>query len=320
MPIKRPLDLTDSEASEEEPLILQRKTQKLSYGKMAEAVEQTFTFQHSVDLQTRLEEKSVKLKGKLKGFPTRNDKIYNDGGFNMPGKDVFVPIPKVGPAETISYDPTAEIEQRFPITEYCCANIDTLTAALVVGDACALNFANARMPGGGYRRNARAQEEDLCRLLPQLWYSLSAAEYPITPDNALLSRDLVAVRRPKDYALTESLGTCTIVTSAMPCGPRRPKSGWENSDWEKTVLTRMRAVLTAARISKHENLVLGAFGCGAFGNPRQEVARLFRELLTTEFTGVFKAVVFAIIDPLGNGNLNAFRKVFPNEENNAGLD
>ena len=33
----------------------------------------------------------------------------------------------------------------------CVANIDTLSAALTLGDAAALNFANAVTPGGRYR-------------------------------------------------------------------------------------------------------------------------------------------------------------------------
>jgi len=249
----------------------------------------SFEFRFSKELKTRLEEK-----GK--------------GGFELKNKE-WVEIPKINVAETISLPSDGEFERKFAVTEFCCANIDTLSAALEVGDACALNFAHPEVPGGGYRRNARAQEEDLCRLLPQLYPSLKDAEYPIKPDSALLTKNLVAVREVGTYNLTKTLGTCSIITAAMPIGPVRPKSGWEGSDWEKDVLQRIRAVMNASRISGHDNLILGAFGCGAFGNPPRQVARLFRELLTSEYRGVFKTVVFAIIDPWGTGNLNAFHTV-----------
>merc|ERR1712070_373511 len=47
---------------------------------------------------------------------------------------------------------------------------------------------------------------------------------------------------------------------------------------------------------------LGAWGCGAFGNPPDLVARLFREQLSSpEFRGAFSEVVFAIVDPTHQG-------------------
>ena len=61
-------------------------------------------------------------------------------------------------------------------TEFCVCNCDSLSAALELGSgALVLNFANESTPGGRYRSGGRAQEEDLCRLLPQLAPSLEDA-------------------------------------------------------------------------------------------------------------------------------------------------
>ena len=134
----------------------------------------------------------------------------------------------------------------------------------------------------------RAQEEDLCRLLPQLCPALERCQaefYPILPETALLTRGLLAIRRPGTplpklklpflkskylshnrsllpkiraciaevglaragtYELCNSLGECTIITAAMPCGmcDRRPPGGWLQSGWATTVRTRIRAVLS----------------------------------------------------------------------------
>ena len=67
----------------------------------------------------------------------------------------------------------------------------------------------------------------------------------------------------------------------------------------------------AAKSTKHANLVLGAWGCGAFGNPTAPVAALFKKhLASEEFRGAFEHVVFAILDPLGTGNLGPFKQEF----------
>ena len=77
---------------------------------------------------------------------------------------------------------------------------------------------------------------------------------------------------------------------------------------------KMRMMLRMGHHYGHDAIVLSAFGCGAFGNPPADIARLFHEVLAElEFArdgvGCFKHVSFAIIDdqnagrehnPLGN--------------------
>eukprot|EP00927_Polykrikos_kofoidii_P038454 TRINITY_DN32799_c0_g1_i2.p1 TRINITY_DN32799_c0_g1~~TRINITY_DN32799_c0_g1_i2.p1 ORF type:complete len:336 (-),score=55.29 TRINITY_DN32799_c0_g1_i2:7-1014(-) len=250
----------------------------------------------------------------VRGIVDDNDRLVKNKGFSVPGGG-RQELPSPPQTEIVRCPPVAgdmTVPFRFDVTEFCVANVDTVTAAIALGDACALNFANAKTPGGRYRSGGLAQEEDLCRLLPQLCASLEASAdgaYPIAPDTALLTRGLLAVRRPGTYELCASLGDCTIITAAMPCGAcdRRPKGGWAGSPWAETVTLRIRAVLHAARYSGHSNLVLGAFGCGAFGNPAGPVAAIFREqLASAEHRGAFSRIVFAIIDPMGTGNLRPF--------------
>ena len=68
-------------------------------------------------------------------------------------------------------------------------------------------------------------------------------------------------------------------------------------------------LLQAVREERCECLVLGAFGCGAFGNPPQLVAAKFAEALSSpEFRGAFGTVVFAILGATASdtGNLASF--------------
>jgi len=45
------------------------------------------------------------------------------------------------------------------------------------------------------------------------------------------------------------------------------------------------------------DIVLGAWGCGVFGNEPLTVAKLFKQHLSCKFKGHFRKVVFAITDP-----------------------
>merc|ERR1711948_92675 len=93
----------------------------------------------------------------------------------------------------------------------------------------------------------------------------------------------------------------------MPCQGSAGRPG--SVEWKASVTLRMRAVLHTARESGLPNLVLGAWGCGAFGNPPGKVAALFREQLSSdEFRGAFHIVVFAVVDPSGDGNIGPFRQ------------
>eukprot|EP01043_Picozoa_sp_COSAG02_P062164 COSAG02_NODE_8509_length_2543_cov_2.043372_1_plen_337_part_00 len=259
-----------------------------------------------------------------RGIVDHNDAISVAQGFELPDGGGWQAVPPLPRAELVRC--TAEAPESggagpcldselFDKTEVCVAHCDTVSAALALGDASALNFANAEVPGGGYRRGSRAQEEDLCRLLPQLYPSLLGARdtgaYPLPPDSALLTRGVMAVRQLGSYEPCACLGDLTVVTAAMPVVRYgEPSGGWlSENGWSKTVRLRVRAVLHAAALSGHPNLVLGAFGCGAFGNPAEPVAAIFREQLqSAEFRGRFQRVVFAIIDPLGTGNLQPFRQ------------
>ena len=58
---------------------------------------------------------------------------------------------------------------------------------------------------------------------------------------------------------------------------------------------KIRTILRICAANGQTNLVLSAFGCGAFCNPPKHMAELFKEILNAdEFCGVFRKIVFAI--------------------------
>jgi uncharacterized protein (TIGR02452 family) len=78
---------------------------------------------------------------------------------------------------------------------------------------------------------------------------------------------------------------------------------WLTDSMADATRIKIRGILRISAYQGHSDLVLSAFGCGAFRNPPQHIARLFRETLDEgEFEGVFRHVVFAVIDDHNAGH------------------
>ncbi len=162
----------------------------------------------------------------------------------------------------------------------------------------ALNFANGIHPGGGFLSGARAQEENLCRSSALFATLLGDPMYeahhrrpePDSTDWSILSPK-VPVFRTDDGQTLADYWLLDFITCAAPVAARvgQPKSA--------TLLrARIHRVLEIARAHEYETLILGAWGCGAFGNDTEQTAADFRSALGVEFDGAFADVIFAIAD------------------------
>ena len=187
-------------------------------------------------------------------------------------------------------------------TRVLVANVTTLQASRRLVEAglrpLALNFANGVQPGGGFLSGARAQEEVLCRssalhatLVDDPMYLHHARRpLPDSTDWAIYSPE-VPVFRDDDGTALERPWLLDVITSAAPVAYR---IGQQNAG--DLLNSRIRRVLAIAASHGHQSLVLGAWGCGAFGNDVTRTAADFRGALESEFAGVFSDVVFAITD------------------------
>lgn len=177
----------------------------------------------------------------------------------------------------------------------------------------ALNFANGVQPGGGFLRGARAQEEVLCRS-SALYHTLAddpmyeAHQDRPLPDSSdwVIYSPEVPVFRTDEGTELDQPWLLSFVTCAAPFAPTvgQPES-------RELLRRRIHRVLGVARAYGQETLVLGAWGCGAFGNDPDTTARDFREALENEFSGWFSEIVFAITDwSHERWYLGPFRDVF----------
>ena len=72
---------------------------------------------------------------------------------------------------------------------------------------------------------------------------------------------------------------------------------------------RARRILTVAAQNEADVLILGAFGCGAFQNDPQVVARAYNDVLA-EFSHHFRTIEFAVYcRPNDDSNYRAFKEI-----------
>lgn len=214
---------------------------------------------------------------------------------------------------------------------------DTLTAAhtLVLGSAgpdsessrvAVLNMASPLTPGGGFVNGAGSQEESLCMrctLLPSLkdeWYRLPELGAIYTPDVLVFrGEDAEEVLEKKERWFVDCISAAMLRNPETERDEETGFSHYVNEKDRQLVLEKMKMVLRICQIKGIAKVVLGAWGCGAFGNPVGEVAAAWRKLLlprndgkgkkksTKETWAGIEEVVFAIKDP---GMADAFEAAF----------
>lgn len=188
------------------------------------------------------------------------------------------------------------------------ANETTLVAARRLVDAgyqpAALNFASAKHPGGGFLSGARAQEESLARSSAlfacldgnEMYDFHRARRDPMYTDYAIYSPDVPVIRADDGNLLDEPYLCSFITCPAVNAKVVLDRDSSRRAEIREAMQTRVAKVLAIAAIHGHEALVLGAWGCGVFGNNGREIAELFRDALTGQFRGIFSKVIFAVTD------------------------
>ena len=174
-----------------------------------------------------------------------------------------------------------------------------------------LNFASYKNPGGQFINGSKAQEESLC-MESYLYNVLKDFNDYYDWNNKHKNKALylnraiyspnVRFERNKDYIF------CDVITCAFPNKKASQKyCGTSDEENSKVLRDRIDFILKIAKDNLVENLILGAGGCGVFGQDPYEVAQIFKELLTTKYK-CFDKVIFAIPDKKGE-NYIAFKEV-----------
>ena len=178
-----------------------------------------------------------------------------------------------------------------------------------------LNFASHTHPGGKFLEGSGAQEESLCH--ESNLYNILSEFSEYYEDNYSTRNNFMycnrAIFSPDVRFIRDDWETsCAVITCAAPnlSGNKKfcaVKVSQEEND--RALRERCRFVLNIAKENKIETLILGAFGCGVFGQDPERVATHFCDLLTHDFCNCFKHVEFAIPVRANPENYEAFKRV-----------
>ena len=201
-----------------------------------------------------------------------------------------------------------------------------------------LNFANAFHAGGGVTTGSSAQEESLCRtstLYPLIYRKYLRDTFykhhfernnPKATDSLIYTEGVIICKTDEDLPQRmkkEDWVKVDVITCAAPdlrkksnMHARIINNGTYMNDAELFGCHVKRAVhiLSCAAAKGADTLVLGAFGCGAFQNNPETVAKAYKTVLEI-FPNVFRRIEFAIYcPPQDDTNYQVFKKNLINNQ------
>lgn len=266
-------------------------------------------------------------------------KICENGSYEKDGKLIEINAPDESTMYSQEIELNYEYSEMYPSryqsqpVEVFVVNEDCLaTARRLVEEGyrpLVLNMANRHTPGGGVEYGAGAQEECLFRSSNyyQTLYPLED-KYPMDWNHGGIYSPKVTVFRGLEedgYPLLEKPFDCAFAAVAAINNPELDSEGKYTESSKEATKNKIRTILNIAHENKHGVLVLSAFGCGAFRNPPEQMAQLFKEVLEEEIKNEsekgkkyyfsFKKIYFSIkSDHNDSKNINyeSFKKILDN--------
>lgn len=218
-------------------------------------------------------------------------------------------------------EPGAGSQPKIGVMDGTTQSIAQIMATARVGHVGILNFASARNPGGGFLNGAKAQEEDLCRCSGLYPCLLNCMEYYdanrhqtslLYTDHVIFSPSVPFFKASGTGELLADVFCVSVITAPAPnSGPFLRQYPRAVTELRQTFQRRWRNVLRIARDQGISRLLLGAWGCGAFGGDPQMAAQTAQEAIQTDGAGI-NEIVFAIPSSgrQSQANLAAFRATF----------
>ena len=203
--------------------------------------------------------------------------------------------------------------------KYEVVNESVVDVVLRQGNCGVLNFASARRPGGGFLNGSVAQEECLT-VSSDLYFSLLKAPqfYDINnrrgsalyTHNLIYSHDILFIRDGNLDFVHKPVHANVLTSPAVNATAYYKNEGGNRQTVFEVMTERIRNILELFSIKGDRTIILGAFGCGVFGNKPNDIAGLFYHLLkNSRLESNFEQIIFAVYDRDGE-QYNIFEKMF----------
>ena len=306
------------------------KPTNLNYKEYGQIIDENYkAYDHKNKRPDYVKIKRVKiLIDTLRKFETKTTDYYELAKNNM-----LRWCKKVTPRDTKGLEVIVEEMDWGEMALHCTKNYGSIFACL--------NMANQEYPGGGYAHGPSAQEENMFRrtnchfsidrsmLIP----NEQETSYGYTPKmQALISANekitYLDVKNPricikdketyneddvdlKNFGYNELGNGDKFLFYELRCAAvdmRKAVIPFDRAEMRK----RIEAQFTTLISENVRHVVFGAFGCGAFANPPQQVATLYKECIML-YKDKFDVIAFPIYYA-GNGESNypVFRKILLN--------
>ncbi len=206
---------------------------------------------------------------------------------------------------------------------------ETAQKYIQFGRTAVLNFANPQYPGGGVSKGAMAQEECLCRssnlylclnsvtVFEDFYFYHKKLGHNFFSDRLIYTRDVTVFKDDSEIPVllpADKQFSVDIITCSAPYIAKRKYTN--KAALKELFKNRIKNIFEAAIDNGAKVLVLGAFGCGAFGNPPEVVAEAFHEVIDCNgYEDCFNKIVFAIKpNDRNNSNFQAFDNEFSKDK------
>ena len=203
--------------------------------------------------------------------------------------------------------------------QYEVVNESVVDTVLRLGNCGVLNFASAKNPGGGFLNGAVAQEECLAVSSDLYNSQLQASQYyninrncrtMLYTHNMIYSQGITFIRNGSLNTIASPVTANVLTSPAVNAGAYYGNENGKKSVVLEVMEKRMRYILKLFVAKGDVKIILGAYGCGVFGNDTADVADIFYKLLKSEeFGRYFEYIVFVVYDPKG-WQYNIFKRKF----------
>lgn len=221
-------------------------------------------------------------------------------------------LSKPPPSLKIRYDKKFKYYKKYDKSTIEFFDMDSIDCCLLhAPNALVLNLADDIVPGGCVDVGSGAQEESLFRRT-NYCTSLKIELYPIRKDEIIYSPEISVIKtgESSSWKLLENVNKISFIACPGIKYPETNRNQRLNEKDTKILKRKIKLMIQTAIHFNYDTIIFGALGCGAWRNPIEHVAEIFREVLQ-KLDGTLLNFYFAIMTTNSKSKtIDIFKNVF----------